>query len=166
MLIGIGGPSNAGKSRLAAKIAEMFPDKNVSILCQDDYVFPKNKIPKIQEHTNWETPESIDFSKYEKAIVNHLQQFDIVIHEGIFAFYDSAITNITQKKITLTLKYDEFVKRKKSDLRWGKEPLWYINHIWASHIYYYKSNLPEGCLVIDASQRFDLQYIHNYILDI
>jgi len=45
MIIGIGGISNSGKSNLAGRLKSYFKDKKVSVLCQDDYAFPKDKIP-------------------------------------------------------------------------------------------------------------------------
>lgn len=162
MVIGIGGISNAGKSRLASKIKNYYSDKKVEILCQDDFAFPVENIPKINGHTDWECPESIDFNRYETAALEAIETYDIVIIEGIFAFNSSSLNKLINKKIFLTLDQRFFFMRKNNDLRWGKEPDWYIEHIWKSHQTYCKSSIPADALVLKAGKEISIDSVVNF----
>ena len=66
-IIGIGGCSRSGKSTLARRIKERFSDLCVLILDMDDFVLPKDQIPKIKDRTDWELPASVDFKKLIQA---------------------------------------------------------------------------------------------------
>jgi uridine kinase len=163
MVIGIGGISNAGKSSLALKIKSYYPSKQVTILCQDDYAFPNEKIPIIKNHIDWECPGSIDFDIYEKAVIEAIEASDIVIAEGIFAFHRDSTTKLFDKKIFLTLDSRFFFMRKNTDLRWGKEPDWYIEHIWNNHIKYCKQNIPKDAKQIRAGRAINLENIIDFL---
>ena len=163
MIVGIGGISNAGKSKLALRISDHYSSKKVAILCQDDYVFPKNQIPLIREHVDWECPESIDFDKFEKIVQDTLTINDIVIVEGIFAFYKENFNKHMDKKIFLNLDHKIFFSRKNKDLRWGKEPEWYVQHIWDSHHRYCDNNTPKDALKIKANEDIDLKIVIDFL---
>jgi uridine kinase len=166
MVIGIGGVSNAGKSSLAIRIKNYYPSKKVVILCQDDYAFPSDKIPLVRDHIDWECPESIDFEHYEKAVIEAIEENDIVIAEGIFAFHKDSTAKLFDKKVFLTLDNRFFFMRKNTDLRWGKEPDWYIEHIWTNHIKYCKNNTPPDVLKIRAGREIILDNIINYLEEV
>jgi nicotinamide/nicotinate riboside kinase len=144
MVIGIGGISTAGKSKLANRLEEYFSDKKVSVLCQDNYAKPTAQIPKINGHTNWEIPESLDFGKFYNLILEEKKSNDIVIAEGLFVFYEERLVELFDKKIFMAISKETFLDRKTIDLRWGKEPEWYMEHIWNSHHNY--------CNFVDARQ--------------
>jgi len=165
MIIGIGGISNAGKSRLASRIKSYFSEKKVAVLCQDDYVFPKEKIPLIRDHIDWESPKSIDFMKFENAVHEAIASNEIVIIEGIFAFHYKSTCELMDKCLFLTLDHRFFFMRKNNDLRWGKEPDWYIEHIWNSHLKYSKNNIPDNSMVIKAGKDIDIQKVVDFIYD-
>ena len=133
MIIGIGGISNSGKSALAERIRKHYDDRKVKVLCQDDFARPTPRIPVINGHTNWETPESIDFDKYYLETLKVKDTHDIVINEGLFVFYDERLNRLYDKQIYLTISKETFLTRKRKDLRWGSEPEWYMEHIWNSH---------------------------------
>lgn len=133
MVIGIGGISTAGKSKLANRLKEYFSDKKVSVLCQDNYAMPTSQIPKINGHTNWEIPESLDFDRFYKLILEEKKKNDIVVAEGLFVFYEKRLNELFDKKIFMAISKETFLERKSIDLRWGKEPEWYMEHIWNSH---------------------------------
>jgi uridine kinase len=136
MIIAIGGISNAGKSRLAKQLAKYYRyQKKVSaiILCQDDYVRPTGEILLINGHTDWETPDSIDYDRYYDAVAKSKKQYDIVIAEGLFVCYDPRLLRLYDKFIYINIDKTTFFNRKRKDLRWGKEPEWYIEHIWQSN---------------------------------
>lgn len=136
IVVGIGGVSRAGKTFLAELIAQKSPLTPVLILPQDEFVKPKSEIPLIQGHIDWENPESIDFPKYKNAITEAATYPGIVIAEGLLAFYDPGIVQLFDKIIFINLTFEEFKLRKQADLRWGKEPEWYIRHIWTSYLQY------------------------------
>ncbi len=163
MIIGIGGISNAGKSNLARRIKNYYSSKKVTILCQDDFAMPTEKIPLIKDHVDWERPESINFPLYEKTVNETIDNSDILIIEGIFAFYKESITKLIDKKIFLTLDRRFFFMRKNIDLRWGKEPDWYIEHIWNNHEKYCKNNILEDVYKIRAGRDIDLQKVIGFI---
>lgn len=133
MIIGIGGVSNAGKTTLAKQLKENLPGLNVSILCQDDFPNPVDQIPTIRDHVDWEIPVSIDMNRYRDKVLEAAKNYDVVIAEGLFAFCDENIVKYYDKKIFLTISKETFWERKSKDLRWGKEPEWYMEHIWRSH---------------------------------
>lgn len=151
ILIGIGGISNSGKTELAKSLRRNFNNEKVAIFCQDDYVFPKVILPEINDHIDWETTDSVDFVKYREAVISATHTNDIVISEGLFGFFDQQLNSLMNYSIFLTLDYKSFYNRKVNDLRWGREPAWYIEHIYNSFLKY-SSSYPEGALVIDALQ--------------
>ena len=134
MVIGIGGISTAGKSKLAENISEYFSDKKIKILCQDHFAMPTQQIPKINGHTNWEIPESIDFEKFYNKILEEKNKNNIVVAEGLFVFYEKRLLELFNKKIFITISKKTFLERKSIDYRWGEEPDWYMEHIWDSHL--------------------------------
>ncbi len=159
MVIGIGGISNAGKSGFARRLKSILSPKKVTILCQDDYVFPKSQIPKIKDHVDWETPESINFQWLHEVLLMSIECNDVVILEGIFAFYFQPSANLFDYNILLTISRDEFIQRKNQDLRWGKEPSWYIEHIYNSHIRYCKKAANNDLITIDVTEPYDIKKI-------
>ncbi len=164
MIIGIGGISNAGKSFLANLIKiELEKKYKIKVLCQDDFIKPESKIPQINGLTDWEHPSSINHEMYYQAISREAKNNDILISEGLFAFYSDKLTALYHKNIFLYIDKETFISRKKDDLRWGKVPDWYIQHIWDSYLRYGKANKILGIKKIDASQHFNLSDIINYI---
>ena len=142
-IIGIGGVSRSGKTWLAYKISELFQYKSILVINQDEYVFDVEDIPKVKGETDWECPESVDFDK----LLNHIQiasaTNDVVIVEGLLAFYDSRIERLMDKKIFIEIPKSLFLERKVKDKRWGKFPDWYVEHIWHSYLTYGKINPPK-----------------------
>lgn len=165
MIIGIGGCSNSGKSRLADMLCERFPDKRCEILCQDDYVLEEEDIPNYYEHTDWEIPESIDIEKYLADLEVARQENDVVICEGIFVFWYDELDAQFDRKIYLKLNKDEFLLRKAQDLRWGKEPEWYMRHIYDNHQKYGKIKHPhDEDVFVDANTGvFDVDEIFGQL---
>lgn len=164
MVIGIGGLSTSGKSGLAKRIQEYYSEKNVMILCQDNFVFPKSLLPRINDHIDWEHPLSIDFNKLHQKIITESSLADILIVEGILAFYDQQINLLLNKKILLEIPKKEFIARKTVDTRWGKEPLWYIEHIWNSYMKCGK--IPYGwsdTYYISGAKDIDLARLIHYL---
>lgn len=163
MIIGIGGASRAGKTTLAKWLRKQFPQQKVQILCQDDYVFPTQFIPQIQDRIDWEHPDSIDHEAFRKAILAEVENNDIVIVEGIMVFHDQTTNSLFDKMIYIEIDYATFLERKKHDHRWGHEPDWYLNHIWESHLKYGQRTERKLTLKIDGTKTFPTQEILKFI---
>ena len=166
MIIGIGGVSRSGKSFLAKALQNKFnlAGKTVEILDQDDYVLPTKDIPLIRDHVDWEIPESIDWKTFKEAIYTAKKRCDVVIAEGLLVFWDKSILAQFDKKILIELPKEEFVNRKRVDLRWGKEPEWYIQYIWDSFLKY--GGLPDETdpdIILDGGKAFDISKIMNVL---
>ena len=66
--------------------------------------------------------------------------------------------------IYLTLKEETFLERKRKDLRWGREPEWYIDHIWKSHLMYREEQeVLDKMLIISGEYPVDLKPVFEYI---
>jgi len=138
LIIGIGGVSRSGKTTLARQLVTFYVGKNAVILNQDDYVMAGYQAPLIHGLLDWEHPGSIDFTRLRHDFFSIKPYVDVIIIEGLFAFYDEQITAHYDRKIYLQTDYPTFLERKRSDSRWGQTPEWYIEHIWSSHQKYGK----------------------------
>lgn len=168
MIIGIGGISRSGKTFLSEKLKELLEknSKKVCILAQDDFVFPIEDIPRIKDHINWEVPESIDWNHFEKAIEESNKSYDIVIVEGLMIFWDKEVWDQLDHRIWIALSKETYFARKRVDLRWGKEPDWYIEYIWDSFQKY--GQIPSGMkadLQLDGDGEFDIYGIFRGLGD-
>lgn len=164
MIIGIGGCSNSGKSALAEQIDNFYTVKKVKVLCRDDFVKRRDFLSTINEHVNWEIPSTIKFDEYLSAVKKASFENDLVICEGLFAFWFEELNELYDKKIFLEMSEKEFKHRKQSDLRWGKEPDWYIEHIWQSYLKYGQYNLHEkDVLFLNAEEKIDLMQVISFI---
>ena len=164
MIIGIGGISNAGKSSLANLIKLQFEnDFKVKILCQDDFINPQEEIAKINGITDWEYPDSINHKMYLQAVKRESLNNDIVISEGLFAFYDDELSDLYDKKIFLYVDKGVFKNRKSKDLRWGEIPDWYMEHIWGSYEKFGKAKDFSEIKKINAEHLFNIKEIQDYL---
>lgn len=141
MIIGIGGVSRAGKTTLSARLKKRIKGKTIKILNQDDFV-KKKDLPMIKNHIDWEHPDSVDWQKLEKELKSNRNQYDILIVEGLFAYYNKKIAGWYDHAFFVHIDQSLFFSRKRKDLRWGKEPEWFIKHIWRSYELY--GRLPEN----------------------
>ncbi|MFH1120939.1 MAG: hypothetical protein V1775_14070 [Bacteroidota bacterium] len=122
------------------------------------------EIPKIKNHIDWERPEAIDWISFRKAIESNILSGKTVIVEGLFAFHNKEINNLYDKMIFITLSREEFLRRKRIDLRWGREPEWYINHIWDSFVIH--GLFPQdiaNALLLDGAQNFNPSDVISYL---
>jgi len=165
MIIGIGGCSNSGKSLLAKQISDFYQrNKTVKILCQDDFVKRRDFLTTINEHVDWELPSTIEIDKYISSVKDAEKQYDLLICEGLFAFWFDELNILYDKYIFLEIDEHTFKHRKQADLRWGKEPDWYIDHIWQSHMRYGQLNLSDtNIIVTDATKEIKIEQIIEYI---
>jgi uridine kinase len=163
MVIGIGGSSNSGKSKLAKRLVSYYGNDKAIHLCQDDYVYPTNELKKINGHTDWEYEKTIDIQKFIADVELANSKYEKVFSEGIFAFHFNGLNKLYSKKVYLKIDRETFIKRKQNDLRWGKEPMWYIEHIWESHIKNTKFKDLSNVVFVDATIDANIEDVISFI---
>ena len=161
MVIGIGGCSQSGKSTLSLKLKKKFENLGVKtiILDIDDFVKSTRDIPWIRFHVDWEIPDSIDFVKYERAIIQAKLDSEIVICDGFLVYHDPKIYQYFDKRLFVDVSKSVFLKRKKKNLRWGREPDWYIEYIWTCYLKYGRVDHVNEVLFLDGTKTIDIQEI-------
>lgn len=160
ILIGIGGVSRSGKTALAEMLARELKAKKkllVQIIHQDQCVIPESQLNLINGKADWEHPVSIDWPRLNLLIDKGLQSCNIVIVEGLFAFYDKAIVERMNIKIFLEISKPLFIERKREDLRWGLEPDWYIEHIWEAYLRYGRPSLSSEYACLNGARDIDIR---------
>jgi nicotinamide/nicotinate riboside kinase len=162
MIIGIGGVSRSGKSTLANLMVTYFRKngKKAIIFHQDDFVFPETNIPKIKNKTDWESPQSIDFELYREVVELFRPRFDVVIAEGLFAFYDDKMNELYDKKFHVKISKRTFLIRRAMDIRWGYEPTWFIDHVWQSFLKFGKPKKEiKNIISVSGEDEFDMEKV-------
>ena len=163
MLIGIGGLSRSGKTKLARRVKGLYKEQKVILLHQDDFVKAEADIPLIQNHIDWEVPASIDLPKWKSTIEQARREHEVVILEGIFIFAFPEINAAYDKSIFVEIPRPVFLERKRVDLRWGKEPEWYIQYIWGA---YQRYGLPPKELEVyrvSGNRKTDMEALQSYL---
>jgi len=161
-LIGIGGVSRAGKTSLAELLAREFRTKKnltVQLIHQDQCVVPESQLPLISGKPDWEHPTSIDWHRLYILIDRDLRTYDLVIVEGLFAFYDPYIVDQMTYRVFLEISKQLFVQRKRTDLRWGLEPEWYIQHIWRAYLRYGRPSLTKEYVYLNGARDLNVAAI-------
>lgn len=162
LCIGIGGVSRSGKTFLAEMLHNVIKDSKV--IHQDMHIPIESKMPGIKDHLDWERPEAIDWDSFNTGITEALRSGKTVIAEGLMVFHNPEINLHYNKAIFINLSREIFFQRKQSDLRWGREPDWYINHIWDSYLKFGQiPSLMKDILIIDGENDFKLPTILNYL---
>ncbi|MDY0102987.1 MAG: hypothetical protein RBS07_08590 [Lentimicrobium sp.] len=156
--IAIGGISRSGKTFLSKMLNEQIPES--IIIHQDEHIPDQDIIPRINQHIDWETPLAIDWDSFGEAIAQAKNAYKFVFVEGLFVYYKPELNKYYDRKVFITISEKEFMNRKHNDLRWGREPEWYIKHIWEGHQRFGK--LPEqftDALMIDGEMDFNVEEI-------
>lgn len=157
ILIGIGGVSRAGKSKLASYLKQHLTD--AELINQDNFTKKKSDIPTIKGRIDWEHPDSIAWNSLEVKIHKSLQNHSYTLLEGLFAFYNRTIENQMSLKINLSIDKQRFLNLKEIDQRWGNEPKWFIEHIWQSNLRYGQINDEPQLLKIHNIEDYHYQSI-------
>lgn len=163
MILAIGGPSNAGKSDLARLISESCDQYAVKMLCQDDFVYSKKKLTKIKDHIDWELPSSINFKKFKSDMLIAATKNDLVIVEGFMVFYNLELNELYNKRIFINIQESTFRSRKRKDLRWGREPEWYLTHIWKKYKEFGQAPKNTDVLHLDGENPWPIENILNFL---
>ncbi|MBT3748262.1 MAG: hypothetical protein HOG34_04695, partial [Bacteroidetes bacterium] len=85
--------------------------------------------------------------------------------EGLLSFWDSSLSNDYDYCFFIELSQEEYIRRKNMDLRWGKEPDWYVEHIWNSFQKY--GQIPQGMkmdMILNGDNDFDIAGIYKKII--
>ena len=124
----------------------------------DHYTVKEELIPKVKDRLDWEHPESIDWDRLVKQVKK--ASATIVLVEGIFAF-DPRIASLYSKKVLIEIDQATFMQRRKSEIRWGVEPLWYLEHVWVTNQKLVRAATPDIELKFDGTD--NLQKVMNLI---
>ncbi|OEJ99977.1 AAA family ATPase [Roseivirga misakiensis] len=133
-LILIFGVSRSGKSSLAKQLSKDL--SNCFLIHLDEWIVPEHQLPKIKDRIDWEKPETIDWLRINDLIMQGIKSHNYVIIEGIFALSIRQLAEKADFTIQLELEKEEFFTRRNQETRWGKEPKWFIEHVWQSHLKY------------------------------
>ena len=167
MLIGIGGVSRAGKSTLADLLAKQYlsQNKSVAIFRQDEYPVDESQLPLIGDRRDWEIPQSIRHDLLWAVVQSSIANTEIIIIEGLFAFYHASLTEAMDKKMLVEISKSTFIKRKSIDLRWGStpEPEWYVEHIWNQYLIHGLPPYHSTMYKVDGENYFNLIDIMRHL---
>ena len=166
MLIGIGGVSRSGKSTLANLLVTYFRKngKKAIIFHQDDFVFPETEIPKVRDKTDWQSPSSIDHAMLFDLVEEFNRRFDVVIVDGLFAFYDPKLNTLYDKRLFIKISKRSFFIRKVADNRWGYIPTWFVDHIWKSFLKFGSEKHIKGeYLSVAGEDEFNMDKVEKYL---
>lgn len=154
MVIGIGGVSRSGKSTLARQMARQFEAAGAAVLVldQDDYTLPEAALPRVKGRADWDQPASMDFVRLRERIVSAGSCYDVILVEGILVFYDGVLNGLFDKRIFIDMDKRLFMERRRAETRWGKEPEWYLEHVWKAHLRYGRSILGQGTYPVEIRE--------------
>ncbi len=142
MIIGICGISQSGKSTLTRSLKKELSSSGleVKVFEMDHYTVEKALIPKVKDRLDWEHPDSIDWDRLVFQVRKSIA--DVILVEGIFAF-DTRIASLLSKKVLIEVDKDTFLERRQKEIRWGKEPPWYLEHVWETNQKLVKTAIPD-----------------------
>ncbi|MCD6346337.1 MAG: hypothetical protein J7L96_02840, partial [Bacteroidales bacterium] len=99
-----------------------------------------------------------------KAIKESAEVNDVTIVEGLMVYWKSVLYNLFTCRIFIELDKEEFFRRKQTDLRWGKEPKWYMEYIWDSYLIYGQApSTMKIDFILDGKNGFDVADVYSKI---
>jgi len=118
-VIGIGGGSGSGKSRLADELSRRLAPLAVEIINQDRYFRRGDALPRHASPDGGRTwpdhnhPESFDFAGLREALRGaRMGGSDVVILEGILVLHDGVLRELMDLKIFVEADADERIVRR------------------------------------------------------
>ncbi len=159
--IGIGGCSRSGKTTLAELLSWHYRTNNqrVIVLHQDDFVKKISDIPLVKDRTDWDTPLSIDFDFLLDSIAFFYKKCDVLIVEGLYTFYDPRLVVVYRHRIFCEISEKTFLERRTAETRWGREPDWFVRHVWDSFQKYGQPETDDNLRIVSGEEEFDLKKI-------
>jgi uridine kinase len=153
MVIGIAGGSGSGKTTVVKKIMSLFPKQDVILLSQDNYYKDISHLSaEIRKETNFDHPDSIEFSLLEQQIIQLLKGHSVVqpaysyitcarsegkviepkkviVVEGILLFTDATLRQLFDVKIFVDAQADERLIRliKRDTIERGRDAAEVLN---------------------------------------
>lgn len=118
-VIGISGLSGSGKSTFSEDLKECLSDLKVAVIHMDRYYKEESLRPKIKgifdgkEYIDDNHPMALDLDRCYRDIQEAIHaEYDILIVEGFFSFYDTRIFNLLDFKIFVDCDADERAGRR------------------------------------------------------
>jgi uridine kinase len=153
MVIGIAGGSGSGKTTVVKKIMNLFPKQDVILLSQDNYYKDISHLSaESRKETNFDHPDSIEFTLLEQQIIQLLKGHNIVqpaysyltcartegkiiepkkviVVEGILLFTDATLRQLFDVKIYVDAQADERLIRliKRDTIERGRDAAEVLN---------------------------------------
>jgi uridine kinase len=153
MVIGIAGGSGSGKTTVVKKIMSLFPKQDVILLSQDNYYKDISHLSaESRKETNFDHPDSIEFSLLEQQIIQLLKGQSVVqpaysyltcarsegkviepkkviVVEGILLFTDATLRQLFDVKIFVDAQADERLIRliKRDTIERGRDAAEVLN---------------------------------------
>ena len=153
MVIGIAGGSGSGKTTVVKKIMSLFPKQDVILLSQDNYYKDISHLSaESRKETNFDHPDSIEFSLLEQQIIQLLKGHSVVqpaysyitcarsegrviepkkviVVEGILLFTDTTLRQLFDVKIFVDAQADERLIRliKRDTIERGRDAAEVLN---------------------------------------
>ena len=153
MVIGIAGGSGSGKTTVVKKIMSLFPKQDVILLSQDNYYKDISHLSaESRKETNFDHPDSIEFSLLEQQIIQLLKGHSVVqpaysyitcarsegrviepkkviVVEGILLFTDTTLRQLFDVKIFVDAQADERLIRliKRDTIERGRDSAEVLN---------------------------------------
>jgi len=153
MVIGIAGGSGSGKTTVVKKIMSLFPKQDVILLSQDNYYKDISHLSaESRKETNFDHPDSIEFSLLEQQIIQLLKGHSVVqpaysyitcartegkvieskkviVVEGILLFTDATLRQLFDVKIFVDAQADERLIRliKRDTIERGRDTAEVLN---------------------------------------
>lgn len=118
-VVGISGASGSGKSTISDKLKELLSDYRVAVISMDSYYRAEAQRPRVKGITDGRVyvddnhPEALDFERCFRDIQKAGNgNCDILLIEGIFAFWEPDIFNMLDLKIYVDCDSDERLARR------------------------------------------------------
>jgi uridine kinase len=153
MVIGIAGGSGSGKTTVVKKIMSLFPKQDVILLSQDNYYKDISHLSaESRKETNFDHPDSIEFSLLEQQIIQLLKGHSavqpaysyitcarsegrviepkkVIVVEGILLFTDATLRQLFDVKIFVDAQADERLIRliKRDTIERGRDAAEVLN---------------------------------------
>jgi len=167
----IAGGSGSGKTTLALGLLTRFPDWTIVHL--DDYQKPREQIPKLGRHRNWDHPEAVDFERLirdlqalrrgESVMVmarDQTAQTDDyapktvvpgprLILEGYLALWHQKVREMADLRVYLDAPPDVRLARR----RWKKSEAYVKDVLEPMHVLHVEPTKAHADLVIDVGSR-------------